>query len=305
MSGPPGHDPERGFEVESFDVVYRGSGDGALLARVYRPRADQQFPGLLDVHGGIWTYLDRTADQALDEDLASSGLVVVAVDFRMAPACTYPASIQDVNYATRWLKAHAQELQMCTDCLGGLGVSSGGHMVILSALRPRDSRYAQLRLMEGPDLNATLAYVVGCWPVTDPYGRYVFASGPTPVESATEDSGPWGPAHVMRQRIVQAQLNYFVDLETMQDASPRLILLRGEAVELPPMQIVHGTADTNVPIEMAEDFAAAYRAAGGSMELELFPGAPHFFGLMDRPDAVRARELIKTFIAQQVARIHR
>src|SRR5205085_7609946 len=91
----PRFDPARRYEVEHFDVEYRRAGSEAWLARVYRPLGDGPFPALLDVHGGIWTYLDRTADAPLDEELASSGLVVVAIDFRLAPEHPYPASIAD------------------------------------------------------------------------------------------------------------------------------------------------------------------------------------------------------------------
>ena len=61
---------------------------------------------MIDVHGGAWTNGDRTECQARGEALAAAGLVVAAIDFRQA-ADGYPTSLIDINYATRWLKAHA------------------------------------------------------------------------------------------------------------------------------------------------------------------------------------------------------
>ena len=175
-------------------------------------------------------------------------------------------------------------------------------MVMLSAMRPNDPRYAALPLPEAPELDARLAYVVAGWPVMDPYGRYLHAQATTHADMATAPPGPFGSADELRQRILRAQLDYFGTPEAMREASPRLILERREAVELPPTLLLHGTADTNVPIAMAEEFAAAYRAAGGALELEVFRDAPHFFGLQGGPDADRALQVMTTFIARQLAR---
>lgn len=295
-----GCDPGKHHQVEVFDVEYRRAGQDVWLARIYRPLGDGPFPALLDVHGGIWTYLDRTADAPLDQELAASGVVVVAIDFRLAPEHRYPASIADVNYATRWLKVNAAKLNADPHSLGGLGVSSGGHMIMLSAMRPNDPRYAVLPLTGAKGIDASLIFVVACWPVMDPYERYVYAQESSHPDQATATPGHYGSPEELRARILQAQLGYFETAEAMREASPRLILQRGEAVQLPPTLIVHGTADTNVPVAMAEEFGAAFRAAGGHLELELFPGAPHFFGLQGGPDAARALGLIKIFIASQL-----
>src|SRR6266498_1247612 len=89
------YDPTRTYEVRSRDVVYRRDGSTEWLARV------QNAP--------------------LDEALAATGLVVVAVDFRLGAEGAYPKSIADVNYATRWLKANAGDFNATSEALGGLG----------------------------------------------------------------------------------------------------------------------------------------------------------------------------------------
>ena len=53
---------------------------------------------------------DRLADQIIHEPLARSGVIVAALDFRQPPVAPYPASLQDIHYAIRWLKALAPEL---------------------------------------------------------------------------------------------------------------------------------------------------------------------------------------------------
>src|SRR5581483_12007794 len=98
------YDPARRFTYTTEDLVYRRAGDLALQALVYRPQGAGPFPALLDIHGGAWNTGDRTNNPALAEGLAASGVVVVSIDFRMGGEHPYPSSLQDINYATRWLK---------------------------------------------------------------------------------------------------------------------------------------------------------------------------------------------------------
>jgi acetyl esterase len=98
------------FAVEMCDLEYRREGATPLSARFYRPQGDGPFPALVEVHGGAWASGDRLNNAPLDAALAKSGIVVLAIDFRMPPEWRYPHSIADIHYATRWLKAHAAEL---------------------------------------------------------------------------------------------------------------------------------------------------------------------------------------------------
>src|SRR5438093_7143660 len=97
------------FEIEVRDLACQQRDGAPLLARLYRPIGTGPFPALVDVHGGAWASGDRLNNAPLDEALAKSGIVVLAIDFRMPPEHRYPASIADINLATRWMKAHAGE----------------------------------------------------------------------------------------------------------------------------------------------------------------------------------------------------
>jgi acetyl esterase/lipase len=163
------------FAVEVRDLEYRRAGEAPLLARLYRPQGPTDsgtpFPALVDVHGGAWASGDRLNNALLDEALAKNGIVVLAIDFRMPPAHRYPASIADVNFATRWLKARAAEFGSRRDLVGGLGTSSGGHQLLLSALQPANRDFTALPLAEAPHEDASLPYLVLCWPISDPLAR--------------------------------------------------------------------------------------------------------------------------------------
>ena len=149
------------FDVTWRDVEYLPG----LLARVYTPRGTGPFHALMEVHGGAWNNNDRTQNAPMVQALAAHGLVVASVDFRLGGQAPYPASMADINYATRWLKLHAADFDATPEALGTLGLSSGGHMAMLSAMRPRDPRYCAFALEGGAELDASVAYVLMGWPV--------------------------------------------------------------------------------------------------------------------------------------------
>ena len=81
--------------------------------------------------------------------MASHGVVSVALDFRSGNEDPYPASVQDINYAVRWVKLNAARLKTRPEMVGLSGQSSGGHLAMLVAMRPRDPRYAAIALPAG------------------------------------------------------------------------------------------------------------------------------------------------------------
>jgi acetyl esterase/lipase len=277
------YDPKATYPIRAFDVEYMPAAGQAWLARVYQPETPGLFPALLDIHGGAWSGGDRLGDELIDRALASAGLVVVSIDFRVAPEHPYPAQVQDANYAVRWLKAHARELGADASLVGALGRSSGGHTALLLGLRPRDPAFNAIPLPEAPEVDASLDFVLGLWPVLDSYARY---------QIARENE---------RTSLVEASLGYFLTEEGMQQGNPQGVLERGEQEALPPTMVLHGSADTNVPLHLVEWFAEKYRVAGGRFTLEVFPDQPHTFAAEPGSTTDRAVELLRGFVASQVA----
>ena len=270
-------------EFETRDLEYRRAEDGPLLARLYQPKGKGPFPALVEVHGGAWAAGNRLNNAPLDEALAKSGIVVLAIDFRMPPKHRYPASIADIHYATRWLKEHAAEFGSRGDLVAGLATSSGAHQLLLSALKPEDPRYAALRLAEAPEEDASLPYLVLCWPISDPLARYrmVKEKGRTPL--------------------IQSHDAYWNSEAEMGEGNPLRIVEAGEAASLPPAILLQGTGDDNVTPDMADRFAAAWHAKGGALELHKFPGQAHTFVMRDptSADSLRACELARDFVMKQ------
>jgi acetyl esterase/lipase len=280
------------YEIEVQDVEYLRHGDKPLLARVFRPRGSGPFPLVIDLHGGAWCNGDRTSDNALNEPLAKSGVVVAALDFRMPPDARYPGSLEDIHYGIRWFKAHAAEYGSRADRVGVMGISSGGHQGMLLAMRPRDPRYATLALPAGsPSVDATVRCAIMCWPVINPLGRYHYAQ-------TLKNSGK--PYPEVADRVLPSHDKYWPSQTAMFEADPVAGLERGENLELPPVLYLQGTADVAHPRPHLDRFVTAYRKAGGQVDLELLEGAAEGF-VNRQPDSAAA----KTAIARIVEFVHK
>ncbi len=275
------YDPAARYDVLSQDVEYLRVGGESLLMTVYRPVGDGPYPMLLRAHGGAWNTGDRAAASLIDTRLAESGMIVAAHDFHLAPDHPYPAQVAQTNFAARWLKAHAGDFNGDASCVGGAGDSSGGHTILLTAMRPRDSRYVAVSA-DGVGDDAGLAFLIALWTIVDPFARYEWAKG----------------AGV--ERLVRSTESYFQPWNVVHEANPQEMLNRCEDAELPPLLVLQGTADGNIPHQIPQHFAESYAKAGGRAEYEAFPDMPHQFAKEPGPEADRAIALIKSFIARQV-----
>ncbi len=268
------------FEFMVKDIVYQRAGGKERLARLYQPSGNGPFPAVLQVHGGAWNAKDRTDGQNTAMDLAGAGIVVLSIDFRNAPEAPYPASLQDINLGIRWLKGHSREFGSSEERVGAYGTSSGGHQILLAAMRPEDPRYRALPLEEAPDIDARLAFVISGWGVLFPRDRYNLA----------KDRG--------KLDLVKNHDTFFGNEQTQVEATPALIIERGEKVYLPPALVFQGTLDEWTSVELAQRLASDYRGAGGTMELLLLDGERHTF-LNEHPFAptsLKALESMKAFI---------
>lgn len=276
------YDPNAAFEVQIFEESFRPIDSRTLMARVYQPQGSGPFPTVLDLHGGAWNGKDRTANATMDEAIAASGLLVVAIDLRLAPEAPYPASVEDANYGIRWLKSKAAGWNGDPATLGLLGSSSGGHVAQLLGMRQQSSRYASIELEGHPEIDARVCYVATRSPISDPVARY---------QNAVNRG---------REEMVQRHHVYFNPWDDIHEASPQGILDRAEQVDLPPMLIMQGELDDNVLPSLQEKFAASYRAAGGECQLEIFQDGGHIWVEEPGPQTDRAHEILKAFIAGQL-----
>ena len=275
------------FTIE--DIEYLRHGNRAMKLRLFRPAGAGPFPVIVDLHGGAWTKGDLNECTERAEHLAKAGLAVAALDFRHA-ADGYPTSLQDISYAIRWLKTEAANLKLDAGRVGITGQSSGGHLAMLAAMRPRDPRYMETALRGGVS-DASVTCVGMTWPVINPLSRYRNA-----LRLRASDNPP-----AWTGDIPERHDTYWRTEDAMAEGNPMLALERGEAVETPPAIWVQGKPDpihdyrdpdTDTGLNEPERFAKNYRDTGGEIEVVYIEQA--------KRDSVASYEPLAKFFRKQL-----
>ena len=234
------------------DVEYLSHGGSPLLLRLFKPKGAGPFPLMIDLHGGAWCGQDRTSDAMFNEALAKSGVVVAALDWRMPPVAGYPASLADINYATRWLKARAGELKARADRVGMIGISSGGHLAMLAAMRPRDKRYAAIPLAGRAGLDATVAAVAMIWPVIDPLRRFHHAK-------RLQAAGGKYPEQI--DRVIPLHTKFWGTEEAMEEGNPSASWTVARPSRCRPFSMCRGPTTSCIPRSIS---SASWQATGNA-----------------------------------------
>ena len=247
--------------IKDIEIFYHG--ERPLIMRLIRPDGPGPFPVILDLHGGCWCIGEPSECETRGQVFAAAGMASAALDFRQAEE-RYPSSLQDINYALRWLKAYAGELKLDAGRVGILGQSSGGHLAMLAAMRPNDPRYGTLPLEAAAD--AGVRCVGMMWPVINPLSRYRRVIG----LRATGDPPAWVAD------LPERHDTYWVSEDNMEEGNPMLVLERAERVETPPAIWFQGTPDpvhdyrdpeSMRKLNEPERFVDNYRRAGGVIEI--------------------------------------
>jgi acetyl esterase len=271
------------------DFIYARAGGVELRAHSYRPKTSGLRAAIIDVHGGAWSSGDRMQGAHYDRALASSGLYVLAIDFRQAPAAQHPAANRDISAAVRYLRANATQLSIDPASIGLVGSSSGGHLAMLAGLLPSSDQHRGTEISNGggfvlvDDADASVRYVIALWPVSDPAHRYEYAK------------------RVGRGELLKSHDAYFGSFEAMHRASVPRVLRAKEATQLPPLFVVQPGNDANIPREMTFDLISAYQDAGGRVDYQFYPNRAHAFGHRASEDTDRLVAAMRDFIAAELA----
>ena len=277
-------------KLDMEDVEFPRHGDDKLQVRIVRPAGAGPFPCLVEMHGGVWTENDRTRSSTHQAFLANNGIAVASLDFRQGKG-GYPNSMLDINYGIRWVKANAARAKTRADLVGVAGTSSGGHLAMLAAMRPHDPKFASIPLPAGsPNVDASVSAAVLFWPVINPLGRHHNAQR----LAASENPPAWPP------RTIKLGEEYWSNEKNMSDASPLLIVERGEKYEKPrviwtqtTVDLMHDYTDPNggFPGSEARRFADRYKKAGGEIELNYYEAPMHFTS--DKPELPQSQTALK------------
>jgi acetyl esterase/lipase len=237
-------------------------------------------PVLIFVPGGAWIHGGRQLQgYALMSHLAAQGWVCLSVEYRVAPHHRWPQHVKDVKAAVAWARANVDRFGGDRDFVAIAGCSAGGHLAALAGLTNGDTDF---RDDLPADADTSVDAAVGI------YGRYDW-----------EDSSTRERARFMEflERVV-VKRRYDRHPEVFRAASP-IARVRPDA---PPFLVVHGSADTVIPVEQARAFVERLRATSRSCVgyLEL-PGAHHGFDLTDGARTGCAATVVGLFLNE----IHR
>jgi len=122
-------------------------GEHPIPIRIYTPEGDRVRAGMLFAHGGGWASGSiEAADGHCGDMAAGADVVIVSVDYRLIPEHPFPAGLDDVSAALRWLAAHADELGVDAARLAIGGESAGANLAAAAAIQARDAGGPELRL---------------------------------------------------------------------------------------------------------------------------------------------------------------
>jgi acetyl esterase/lipase len=234
------------------DIEYGTAGESLRLdAQV--PDGDGPFPVAILIHGGGWGGGDKAEVHVPPTSpFTDANFTWFSIDYRLAPEHRWPACIDDVRTAIRWVKAHAPEYKGDPERITLVGYSAGGQLAAFAAATAEEDARVQ---------------------------ALVVLAGPTDLVADCERRGEVSPA-------LQALFDRGPEIDDeartiLRDASPLNYLTAAS----PPTLLVHGTVDESVPYSQSVNYQARLQELGVPCELITIPGGSHRLREWKRRDA--------------------
>lgn len=230
------------------------------------------------VHGGGWVAGDRVDQHRQIVRLAKEGFVAVSISYRFAPKHPYPAPLDDVKAALRFVRSKASDWNIDPERVAVLGESAGGHLSLLAGLMPSE-----------PDTKVR-AVVNYCGPTDFVSWKPTIAGEVVLAVGLKRNSADILKAFLGADDRAAA---------IMKKASPITYVTRERAKECPPILTLQGTADPIVPDQQARLLHKALDAAGVPNRLVLLDGAGHGWSGAERDRTDRADvEFLKKWLGK-------
>jgi acetyl esterase/lipase len=252
------------------DIEFARVGDLSLKLDLHLPEKPSP-PLIVFVHGGAWRAGSKN-DMPL-HGLVERGFAVASVDYRLSTVAPFPAQAHDIKAAIRFLRAHSAEYGLDTSRIVIAGSSAGGH---LAALVGVTNGQRELEGTVGDNLKETSS-VQGI----------ISLFGASNLTTILSQSTP----HGLGVRVPALQLL----LGGQPIEKPDLARLASPVAHIdaqdPPLLLIHGDADPQMPPEQSQELKKAYEAAGRPVQFEVIHGGKH--GGPEFYDAARTELMVK------------
>lgn len=259
------------------DLVYMqkpywcGAGFYPLKMSLIRPRSffsyDRQrepMPVIVWLCGGGWTEVDHNVWIPELTYFAKKGYLVASVSYSLSPTWTFPEPVMEVKQAIRYLRAHAEELNLDPNRIAVMGESAGAHIAALvGATNGRKEFERGEYLEESSEVQSVVLY----YPPID----MADFEGRGELDSYDERPQFLLRGELEPQSLFQGRIHVRKDTEASAQIDPRTYL----TPNTPPHLLLHGTADTQVSCYHSEVMYQALQEAGADADLILIRGAEH------------------------------
>lgn len=233
------------------------------------------------VHGGAWEHGSSSLggiNAVIESQLVGQGFLVVSVNYRLAPRYPWPAQIEDVKCAVRYLRANAPTYNLDPARIGVWGSSAGGHLVsMLGTAKPN----------AGYDVGQYLNQSSRVQAVVDLFGPADLTASGWSASTASIVQQVFGVTGGRNDPVLRK-------------ASPVSYI---EADD-PPFLIIHGTVDMTVPASQSQELAARLQAVGVPVTLVMVQNAGHGFaptGGPINPSLQEIEQMTVSFFKKQLA----
>jgi acetyl esterase/lipase len=255
------------------DIVYGKGGDREMMLNLSRPKnLNQPTPCIVLIHGGGWSGGNRDQLNEPCWHMAERGYVTATVSYRLAPSAVWPAQIEDVKCAVRFLRANAARYNIDPQRIGAVGFSAGAHLAML--LGTTDAKDGLEGTGGWQDQSSKVQVVVSFF-------------GPTDL-TAPELLPDLSP---VLKRFIGAKMSEKPEL--FKQASPVNHVSHDSA----PMLLLQGTVDPLVNWSQAVKMAEALTRNDVDGRVELLIGRGHGWG---EPELKRTGETTYAFLDEKL-----
>jgi len=244
-----------GEVITEPNIVYASLAGIELALDLYKPADAPDPPLLVWVHGGAWRTGSRESVEVME--LIEHGFAIASVSYRLTPVAPFPAQVHDIKAAVRFLRANARRLGFDGARIAIGGPSAGAHLAALVATTngsaPHEGDVGDFADTSS-DVQAMVSYF-----------------GASNLTSILQQSTPFG----LNVRTPALELLYGGPAEENEDlarlASPVFFVEAGD----PPMYLLHGDQDPQMPINQTHELHGAAQAAGIPVVFDVVHGAGH------------------------------